>query len=193
MGWRGRGFRQDVVLGSTLDEVIRKAPCDVGVTKLVGPIEPKRIVLPITGDIHENLAIEIAEAFGAVYDSEISVIHVVNESPTEEELNNAYKLLEEASWKLSDLNVETKLLKSKKPAEAIIKESEGCGLLIVGATEEGLLQQIVMGSLPETLARKVECDILMVRKYTGITSLVKYWLGNKWLDRFLPRKNRNRK
>ncbi len=193
MGWRGRGFRQDVILGSNLDEVIRKAPCDVGVTKLMGPIEPKKIVLPITGDIHENLAINTAEAFGSTYDSEITVIHVVDKSPTEEELNAAYKLLEETSWKLSDLNVETKILKSGKPAEAIIKETEECDLLIMGAIEEGLLQQIVLGSLPETLAKKVDCDIFMVRRHTGITSLVKYWLGTKWVERIFPASNKKRK
>jgi CIC family chloride channel protein len=54
---------------------------------------------------------------------------------------------------------------SASPAEAIINlvESEDCSLVLLGASRESLLNQLLNGNIPSTIARAVNCTVILVR------------------------------
>lgn len=47
--------------------------------------------------------------------------------------------------------------------------------LLLGATREGLFQQLLFGSLPEQVGQRATCPVMMAKKNVGITSRLKRW------------------
>ncbi|MFM7793212.1 MAG: universal stress protein, partial [Microcystis panniformis] len=56
-------------------------------------------------------------------------------------------------------------IRSASPAEAVINlvESEDCSLVLLGASRESLLNQFLNGNIPSTIARAVNCTVILVR------------------------------
>jgi uncharacterized hydrophobic protein (TIGR00271 family) len=57
--------------------------------------------------------------------------------------------------------------------EGIIEEAEGYDLVLLGASEEGLFDQFVFGSIPQQIATRVPKTAVMVRRYGGPTE---FWI-----------------
>jgi len=50
------------VFSPTIDEVVREAPCDIAVVKQRGTTEVHRILVPVRGGPHAELALRFADA-----------------------------------------------------------------------------------------------------------------------------------
>jgi GrpB-like predicted nucleotidyltransferase (UPF0157 family) len=67
-GWGGKPTpagpgAEAPVFSPTIDEVVRDSPCDIAVVKQGGPAgSPKRILVPIRGGPHAELALRFADA-----------------------------------------------------------------------------------------------------------------------------------
>ncbi|HEY9624444.1 MAG TPA: universal stress protein, partial [Crinalium sp.] len=50
-------------------------------------------------------------------------------------------------------------------AEAIkeLVQREGCDVIVLGASREGLLQQVIKGNIPEAIARTSNRTVILVR------------------------------
>ncbi|MFC1714474.1 amino acid permease [Candidatus Poribacteria bacterium] len=178
LGWGGsvdKGF----ALGRTIDPVIEKAPCDSMVIKLnaneVG-VKPKRILVPLTYVPHGYLALDMAGILADEPDSEITIMHVIRK---EVERENAQRNMEVMLRLLGEKEDRghVKILGPGEVGDLIVQESENHDLIIIGATRESGLQQMVFGSLPEQIAKRSNKTVIMVKAYTGIQSRLRRWFG----------------
>jgi len=179
LGWSGSS-RRDFALGSTIDPVIEKAPCDSMVIKLNldDPYtKPKRILVPLTYVSHGYLALDVASIMADEPDSEITIMHIVrNETEKENAQRNMQVFLRLLGDKADKGSV--KIMGPGQVDDLIVRESENHDLVIIGATRESGLQQLVFGSIPEQIARKCSKTVIMVKTYTGIQSRIRRWLGS---------------
>ena len=81
-GWGGRTQRParraaENVFSPTIDEVVRDAPCDIAVIKQRGISEVRRILAPVRGGPHAELALGFADALGRAFHADVDVLHVV--------------------------------------------------------------------------------------------------------------------
>jgi amino acid transporter/nucleotide-binding universal stress UspA family protein len=180
MGWRGCGRRRDFVLGSNVDRVVTQATCDVLVER-ISPVEDvDSILLPTAGGPHAEYAAEIARAIARPRDARIDVVYVVNPDADEAEREDARERLASATAALDAYdNVEGTLLEGTDIADRIVEESEEHDHTVIGATREGLLQQVVFGGIPEEVGRRAEHTVIMAKRYQGITSRVTRWFRSR--------------
>ena len=66
-GWGGRpaggsGSDRETVFSPTIDEVVRDSPCDIAVVKQRGVTRCRRILAPVRGGPHAELALRFADA-----------------------------------------------------------------------------------------------------------------------------------
>src|SRR5262245_11333331 len=61
----------------TIDEVVRESPCDIAVVKQRGSRAIKRVVVPVRGGPHAELALRFADAIAHRHDAELAVLHIV--------------------------------------------------------------------------------------------------------------------
>jgi amino acid transporter/nucleotide-binding universal stress UspA family protein len=182
MGWRGKSpRRRDVVVGSTVDTVVRQADCDVLVERIgTGPGggeaggDSDSILLPTAGGPHARYAAEVARAIAHTTGATVTVLQVVDPDDAKgHEL--AQVSLDETGRLLDGVDVETQLVDAEDVADAIVAASADHDLTIIGATREGILQQLVFGAIPETVGREANGRVLMTKRDLGIASRLRRW------------------
>ncbi|MFB6201941.1 MAG: universal stress protein, partial [Halorhabdus sp.] len=183
MGWRSRPRRRDFVLGSNVDEVVTKARCDVLVER-VGPAADSEsigavdsILLPTAGGPHAEFASEIARAVARRNDARLKVIYVrSNDSDRDDE---AQSILDSTVAELDGVETTTEIIDGAGIADAIIEESADHDLTVIGASREGLLQQVVFGAIPEAVGQRAQSTVIMAKRNLGMTSRVTRWFKNR--------------
>jgi nucleotide-binding universal stress UspA family protein len=155
MGHRGTRLAGSRAEGA-LDELLHELPCDVLVLDERG-FDPSEILLPTAGGHSSDLSAEVARALQETVDARVTVLHVaddesagrefIEEWVTEHELAGVERLVETG-------DVET----------AIGRAATDRTLVVVGATERGVLSRIVGGSLTLSVLDDLETTVLLAER-----------------------------
>jgi len=179
MGWSGTGSRRrDIVLGSTVDEVVREASCDVLVESIGREADGRveSILLPTAGGPHAAFAAQVATAIARTEDATVTVLHVVGSDPDPVARGEAETLVAETAALFDDVATQTAVLEADDVVGTVVEETGDHDLTVIGATREGLLQELIFGAIPETIAKRAQNTVIMAKRQRGITSRVRRWL-----------------
>jgi amino acid transporter/nucleotide-binding universal stress UspA family protein len=165
LGWRGGRPREGVTFGSSVDPVIRRAPCDVAVLRAGWPLldwpdaegRGPAIVCPTTGSRHSLLAVEFCFALSDQLGGTARFVHVVPPGATPAA----------GVATLREAGVEVTVIEAAEVEEAIADEAEAANLVVLGATRTGLFAATLFGSVAEHIASSVATPVLMVKQYPG--------------------------
>lgn len=165
IGWRGRTFRRDVVLGSTIDPILLKAKTDVVVVRF-GEIEDvKQILVPTAGGPHSELALELAKIFSREFKAKVKVIYV---GSSEENRRIAERVFETAEEILEGIDYECVFEIDRDVVGRIAKHVEESDLTFIGASSKSFLKNFVFGVFPEKIVRRTTRTVAMTRKWVRI-------------------------
>ncbi|MCO8245951.1 MULTISPECIES: amino acid permease [unclassified Haladaptatus] len=181
LGWQGgdQARRRDIVLGSTVDRIAQDAQADVLVERIgeSASSDIDSILVPMAGGPHAEYATTIAEAIARPENARVEILHIISPDASESDRQEAQELVNGAAEEFdADGEVETAVIESDDVSNAILEHSADFDLTVIGATREGLLEQIVFGAVPEEIARRSENIVIMAKKNLGITSLIQRWL-----------------
>jgi amino acid transporter/nucleotide-binding universal stress UspA family protein len=177
MGWKGRpARRRDVVVGSTVDDVVREADADVLVERVgeTGPVE--RILLPTAGGPHAEYAAEVARAIAHTTGATVEAMRILPTGADEERHEDARRGLGRTVEILNpegedrEVDADTTVVENDDVVEAIVEASAGVDLTLVGATQEGFFERLVFGTIPEAVGRRAESTVIMAKRDLGVTS-----------------------
>ncbi|WP_243700458.1 universal stress protein [Halorussus pelagicus] len=163
IGWEDR-TRQNAVLGSNVDRILRRADCDVLVEKigaLAGTVEG--VLLPVAESRHAALAASVARAIAVNNDARVTLLRVV-ESRREE--SAARDLLAETADSLSGVETETVVRVGDVP-ERIVAESERHDVTVLGATRSGAIRRRVVGTTPQEVGRRADGTVILAKRGDG--------------------------
>jgi nucleotide-binding universal stress UspA family protein len=185
LGWRGRPRRRDFIFGSNVDEVITKARCDVLVEKIgPRPNGVENILLPTAGGPHAEFAAEVAQAIAKVNDATIHVVNVVSPEATRPERDEAESKLERIVDSLDeDVAVEMHVVEGDDVVETIVGIGDDHDITLLGATREGLFQQLLFGAVPERVGQGVENTVIMAKRNLDIVSRLQRWFRQRSTQR----------
>jgi amino acid transporter/nucleotide-binding universal stress UspA family protein len=158
MGWGEDSHGSPGRAESAIDEVTSEISCDFLVMKDRG-FDPSEILLPTAGGPDSDLSASITRVLKREYDADVTLLHVADES---EDFPEAF--LEE--WASEhDLEDATLRVESGDVESAITQAAEEASLVVMGATEEGLLTRLISRSLVLDVVDDVECSVLLAEKY----------------------------
>ncbi len=175
MGWRGQLSTQRVQ-ESVVKDVVHGAPCDVAVLRdrgiSAGAVE--RVLVPVGGGPHARLALQLALDIVRAEDGCcLTVLRILpdgDEIDEETEMDVLQQLTEDVLGNIPD-NVFFRLQRGESIAKGILAEAhqgsveDGYDLIIIGASEEWFLRNLLFGSIPDQVAEGSPCSVLMVRKF----------------------------
>ncbi len=182
LGWKGYTSKSQYQMGNTIDRVIERAPSNILIVKpgeegLHTGKKIKKVLLPLGGYNNSLLAIQIANALMADdEESEVTLLNVnVHHEPEDKIMNSMQPILKH----LGAINWSVKITYGDDVVEAILKESQDHDLLVLGASTEGLLKQMLFGQIPEKIASRCQKTVVLVKRDLGIQSFIKRWLGKR--------------
>jgi nucleotide-binding universal stress UspA family protein len=167
-GWGGKsGAHREPgasVISPTIDEVVRESPCDIAVVKQRGARDIRRILVPVRGGPHAELALRIADALAHRYDATVVVMHLVPDGVTEAVRAQAERALASFSRQFVTARSEPLLRETANVRAAILREAERSDLVVMGASAPpGEVGGSLFGSLPEAIAQRAKPTVIVVK------------------------------
>jgi len=193
-------------MGHILDPVVRQAPCDVAVVafdpklgqgaraEVEAAFHLSRILVPTAGGPHAPLATRLAVSLAREYGATVTAIYV-----TQPEVS-ASEIAEGEGWiqrtiaamrqraaelpspdgqrtMLEEIPIESRVVEARSVVRGIADAGKEYDLVLIGASNERLIDQVLFGSIPEQIARACPSPVVMVKHYRG---LPRFWLQRIW-------------
>ncbi|MEF8915955.1 MAG: universal stress protein, partial [Natronomonas sp.] len=146
---------------TAVDELTHDLPCDFLVLK-DRDFDPSRILLPTAGGYSSVLSAEVARALRDSLGSEVSILYVADEDEHEE--GREFITEWAAEHDLDDAEI---LVETGDVEDAIEEAAASRTLVVIGATEKGLLSRIVGGSLAFSVLEDLDTSVLLAERPTS--------------------------
>jgi formate/nitrite transporter FocA (FNT family)/nucleotide-binding universal stress UspA family protein len=159
MGWEREGLWSSARAERPLAELTNRLPCDFLVVNDRG-LDPSRILLPTAGGPDSDLNAEVARALQQVANAEVELLHVVT---AESDVDAGEAFLRDWADQHGLDDAETTVAVGGVE-RAIVQRAGDNTMLMLGATEEGLLSRLVHDSLHLDVATDVDCSVLLAER-----------------------------
>jgi formate/nitrite transporter FocA (FNT family)/nucleotide-binding universal stress UspA family protein len=160
MGWAENRLWSDARAERPLAELTNRLPCDFLVVNDRG-LDASRVLLSIAGGPNSDLSAEVGRALQSVVDAEVSLLHVVD-SPEQRQAGEQFI----GEWAIDhDLDDAEIVVDDSGDVEAAIeREAAEHTLLLLGATERGLLSRILTDTLHLDVVTEVDCSVILAER-----------------------------
>jgi glucosyl-3-phosphoglycerate synthase len=155
------------VFSPTIDEVVRDAPCDIAVVKQRGSPAIRRILVPVRGGPHAELALRFADALAERHGASIVVLHLIPPGVTLAVRAQAERALHAFVRQHLGANAEPLVREAANVRNAILREAERSDLVVMGASalpggaDDGSAH--LFGALPEAIAGRARPTVVVVK------------------------------
>lgn len=161
VGWQARERPSEIILGSNIDRIVARTPCDVVVEK-IGPADGvESILVPVAEGPHAELAADVARAIALTNDAEIRLLRVGEEDVAVE------RLLASIAARVAPVPVEREV-RSGSVARTVVEEASEHDITILGSTRQGMLRRQLVGSVPQAVGRRADTTVIITRREVGI-------------------------
>jgi nucleotide-binding universal stress UspA family protein len=162
----GRDGQTPTVFSPTIDEVVRESPCDIAVVKQRGSRDIRRVLVPVRGGPHAELAIRFADAIARRHDASVGVLHLVPPGITVAVRAQAEHALQSFIKQHVKGKAEPLLREAVNVRNGILREAERADLVVMGAsaTPAGAGgETYLFGALPEAIAARAKPSVVVVK------------------------------
>lgn len=193
-------------MGHILDPVVRQAPCDVAVVAFdpklgqgaraegEAAFHLSRILVPTAGGPHAPLATRLAVSLAREYGATVTAIYVTQPEVSASEIaegegwiQRTIAAMRQRAAELpspdgqrtipEEIPIESRVVEARSVVRGIADAGKEYDLVLIGASNERLIDQVLFGSVPEQIARACPSPVVMVKRYRG---LPRFWLQRIW-------------
>ena len=159
LGWNGRADA-DAVLGTTIDEAVRNAPCDIAVAKGVSVQAAERILVPIRGGPHAALAFKLATGLADRVDGIVTALRIERPAagePDEGTIASRERDREEFEAVMATAprrdRIREVVVEASSVVEAILRQAETHQVVVMGAAASAQDPSQIFGPIAEEIAQ----------------------------------------
>jgi hypothetical protein len=182
LGWNGRADA-DSVLGTTIQEAVRNAPCDIAVAKGVSIQSAKRILVPIRGGPHAALAFKLAAGLADRVDGIVTALRIERPSgpgePDEGTIASRERDRVEFEAVLATApnrnRVREVVVEATSVVDAILRQAETHQIVVMGAAAVAGDPSQIFGPIAEEIARVLDKGLVVVKTKLPGTATHEEW------------------
>jgi amino acid transporter/nucleotide-binding universal stress UspA family protein len=180
LGWPGYTRSSGRLFGSVADPLVDNPPTDVVVVRYREWRPLNKVLVPVSGGLNSRRAVRLAVSMARAEMPEpaaITILHVLPAGGGEASRVRGARAIEESMdgiTGLEELQIETRIVEGEDAVDAILEQSKGYDLIVLGASEEPVFRNFLVGTGPERVARGAEMTVMMVkRRSSPIHSLMR--------------------
>jgi uncharacterized hydrophobic protein (TIGR00271 family) len=178
LSWEGYTGTKGRIMGHILDPVVENAPCDVVLVKGGGLSSIKTILLPTSGGPHASIAARVALKLARLFEGQVTVMYICREGATDVERQHGVEMINRTIQGLpTDDLFKTKVVTAPGIVSGILAEAQEYDLMLLGASEEGLFDRVLFGTIPERIAQRSPVPVMIVKQRA---SLPQFWVRRAW-------------
>jgi glycosyltransferase involved in cell wall biosynthesis/nucleotide-binding universal stress UspA family protein len=145
-------------LGVTTNDVLVRPPCNVAVVHGKLPEKPKKILVPIRGGPHAELALRVGLG---LHPKGVTALHIRRTKDPEAGSDAPFKGLERVLKQMPDVRKEFAV--TDNPTQLIMEQLKGFDAIILGATSLPVANTASLGSLADSIISETECAVIVVK------------------------------
>ena len=167
LSWQGP-LSAGKIYGSPSKTVLQEAHCDVAVLRERHLGEVHRVLVPAGGGPHARLGLRLAADIARSAETELTLLRVIPPAKSldvEAEMRGLRHLAEEVLGS-PDPRVRTRITVHDAVVDGILEEAQNgrYDLLVIGASNEWAVKSLLVGAVPDAVADRAPCSVLMVRR-----------------------------
>jgi amino acid transporter/nucleotide-binding universal stress UspA family protein len=176
LGWPGRTGSAGRLFGSVIDPIVDNPPTDVALVRYRRYHPLRSILVPVGGGPNCRRAMQMAVTMARAAEggaAAVVAVHVVPIGARNGDLVRAEQAFAEALGGIDYAHIQKRVVEGRDIVETVLKESRpdkeqpGSDLIVIGATQEPLLKNLLMGSIPEMIANRASVTVIMVKRRSG--------------------------
>jgi len=190
VGWQGRSRRSDALLGTTVDRLVERAPCDLYVERVGREANGvDSVLLPVAGGPHVRVAATAARAIAGRNDARVHVLSVATPGSTGAagHVSEARELLgtgrgtggtaragagEGAGSVETRVPIDAETVEAGEPTDALVAAAADHDVVVLGATRKGPLRGRLVGSVPRRIVERTDATVIIARNGSVVGGLL---------------------
>ncbi|MCB0191196.1 MAG: DUF389 domain-containing protein [Anaerolineae bacterium] len=149
-----------------LDTILKWARCDVAILHGRLPDTIERALVPTAGGPHAPVALTLIRDLAEATDCQVQVEHMVTEPLTPDLTSQANTTLQTTIDKLKNaIPLQQQIIEARSVKSGILAEARQADVLLLGASNQGALEQTFFGGLPAEVAAATATPTIIVKGY----------------------------
>jgi glycosyltransferase involved in cell wall biosynthesis/nucleotide-binding universal stress UspA family protein len=145
-------------LGISISDALQRPPCNVALLRGHFPTAPARILIPLRGGPHAELALRLGLS---IKDSQITTLHLNPPDDKHTRTDAPFRGLQRVLSQIPE--VEKESMVTNQPAQAILDKASGFNLIIIGATAQPLTSPVSLGPVADQVIKNTNLPVLAVK------------------------------
>ena len=167
LGWPGYTRTSGSVYGSVIDAIVDNPPTDIAVVRYRAYRPLQSILVPVAGGPNSRRIVKMAVTMARAGEHgsvKVTLLHVVPVGARSADLVRAEQALEYALEGIHYEPVGKRIVEGASVVGTVLAQAEGYDLIVVGATGEPLLKNLLMGNISEQIAKGASVTVIMVKR-----------------------------
>jgi nucleotide-binding universal stress UspA family protein len=164
-GGKSNGAGLTSPFSATIEEVLRESPCDIAVVKQRGVRDLKRVVVPVRGGPHAELALHVASTIAQRHSARLAALHIVPPGITLAVRAQAERALTAFVRQHVEGPVDTLVREASNVRAAILREADHSDIVVMGAAAPTAIDGTthLFGAMPEAIATRSQTTVVVVK------------------------------
>jgi glucosyl-3-phosphoglycerate synthase len=145
-------------LGVTTHDALTRPPCDVALVRGKLPSKPKKVLVPVRGGPHAELALRVGLG---LHPKGVTALHLRRSDDPEAGSDAPFKGLARVLKQMPD--VQKKFTVTDDAAQLILKESENADVIILGTTSQPVTSSASLGPFADQILRESKGAVIAVK------------------------------
>jgi len=168
MGWPGYTNTAGRLYGSVIDPIVDNPPTDIAIVRYREYRPLRSILVPVSDEPNSRRAVRMAVSMARASQNgpvKVTLLHVLPVGARSAAIVRAEQCLDYVLEGIEDTFVEKRLVEGTDVVDSVINEAQAGShdLIVVGATEEPLFRNLLMGSVSGQIARRAPVTVVMVK------------------------------
>lgn len=175
--------RTGAIIGTNIDRLIKRAPCDLYIERVGYEADGvDSILLPVAGGPHVHTAAVAAKAIAAHNDATVTVLSV---GKAEGDTDVARGYTDSAVAQIEnvpgpEIPVETLLEIGEDVSDVIVETATHHDILIFGVTRQSSVRRRLVGSIPQEVVPRIDNAVVLARSSEVVSETITGRLRRLW-------------
>jgi hypothetical protein len=170
LGWHRPAF-SDNRLGGRVGKILNNAPVDVAVFVAKEKQKFQSLLVPYTGNIHDDLGLSLAlRLLLTDTNRHLKILRFTENNTEKSDFSYNFRKLLDLLPQESRFRLEIIDLENTQPMQAVIDASENVDLTIAGTNPTWGIEKQTLGYYTDLLAQECHSSLLITRRHSQITT-----------------------
>ncbi|MFN2213721.1 MAG: amino acid permease [Anaerolineales bacterium] len=170
LGWPGYTNTAGRLYGSVIDPIVDDPPCDIAVVRYRAHRPIRSIFVPVSGGPNSRRVVRTAvnmARFGEQGPAQVNLMHIIPTGGGSRADVRANQIFDYALEGIDYEHISRNIIESSNGVlDTILENAEHCecDLIVIGATDEPLFRNLLVGNIADQVANRAKVTVIVVKR-----------------------------